>query len=465
MRKVILTMEESTKYSVIKKLVETKGNKKRAAIALNCTRRHINRMIAGYQKEGKEYFVHGNTGKKPIHTIDDKIKQDILDLYRIRYYGANFTHYTELLADHEKIKVSESYVRNVLMNELILSPKARRATKKKVKAYLEESKKTVQSQKELVEIMDSIIAIEDAHPRRPRCAYAGEMLQMDASEHVWFGGIKSQLHIAVDDSTGAVVGAYFDTQETLKGYYHVLHQILTEYGIPFKFLTDRRTVFEYKKKNTSAVEKDTCTQFGYACKQLGIEIETTSVAQAKGRVERMFQTLQSRLPLELRLAGITTIEKANEFLPEFITKLNSKFAIPFHCIESVFEKQPDKEKINLTLAVLTGRKVDSGHCIRFNNDYYKLVDSAGYPVYYRKGISGMVIKAFDEQLFFCVEEKIYALDVIPKHERTSKNFDFPGVKKTPSKRYVPAMSHPWKQASFERYMKKQAHRRGKENTA
>lgn len=103
------------------------------------------------------------------------------------------------------------------------------------------------------------------------------------SSLVWWE--KSQLHIAVDDATGAIVGAYFDEQETLNGYYHVLEKILKTYDVPYMFYTDRRTVFEYKQKKFPSVEDDTFTQFGYACKQLGIQIKTTSVPQAKWRVE------------------------------------------------------------------------------------------------------------------------------------------------------------------------------------
>ena len=118
------------------------------------------------------------------------------------------------------------------------------------------------------------------------------MIQMDASLEVWFGSKKSYLHLAVDDASGSLVGAYFDRQETLQGYYHVFYQILTNYGIPHLFYTDRRTVFDYKSKKSLSIEEDTFTQFGYACQRLGVNIETTSIPQAKGRVERMFQTLQ-----------------------------------------------------------------------------------------------------------------------------------------------------------------------------
>ena len=457
MRKVNLTMNETDKYLTIKKLVETNGNKKRAAITLNCSVRHINRMIKGYKEKGKEFFVHGNRGRKPSNTLDNNTRQLIVDLYRTKYSDANLTHYSELLERFEGIKVSTSAIGSILKEQFILSPKAKRATKRNFNNKLKELKKMTTSKKEAISIQNAIIAIEDAHPRRPRCSYAGEMLQMDASIHNWFGNTKTQLHVAIDDATGAIMGAYFDAQETLNGYYNVLHQILTTHGIPYMFLTDRRTVFEYKQKKSPSIEEDTFTQFSYACKQLGIEIQTTSVAQAKGRVERLFLTLQSRLPVEMRLAGVTTLEQANEFLNSYIKEFNALFALPIDNIKSVFENQPSIEKIDLTLAVLTSRKIDSGSCIKFKNQYYIPTNKDGVAVHYHKGTSGMVIQSFNKQLYFCINEQVYALELIPNHAPSSKNFDFVSTSKEPKKKYIPTMSHPWKQASFEAYCKRQAH--------
>lgn len=113
---------------------------------------------------------------------------------------------------------------------------------------------------------------EDAHPRQSRCQYFGEELQKDACIHLWFGKEKTSLHAAIDDATGQVVGLHFDKEETLNGYYNITHQILSKYGIPYLIKTDKRTVFEYKKKTSSKVEEDTFTQYAYACKQLGIQI-------------------------------------------------------------------------------------------------------------------------------------------------------------------------------------------------
>lgn len=180
-RKVDLNMNEEEKYLVIKKLVDTDGNKHRAAINLNCSIRHVNRMIQGYLKEGKSFFVHGNKGRKPSHSLTQETKQLVLDLYRTKYWAANFTHYSELLLKFEGIKISPSTINSILMQEYMLSPKARRATKKRVKKKLQEQKESATSKKKIAKISERIVDIQDAHPRRPRCAYTGEMIQMDAS--------------------------------------------------------------------------------------------------------------------------------------------------------------------------------------------------------------------------------------------------------------------------------------------
>ena len=457
-RKVLLTMDENQKYEIIKKLVDKNGNKKTAALKIGCSDRHIYRLIKGYKEKGKSFFVHGNRGRKPANTLSSDKRQLILDLYQNKYHDCNLTHYSELLEERENITVSVSTITDILKENFILSPMATRSSKKAMKKQLKALKSKAKTKKEVSSIQSSILDLEESHPRRPRCTYFGEMLQMDASQHLWFGDIKTQLHIAIDDATGLIVGAYFDKQETLNGYYNVLHQVLVNYGVPYQFFTDRRTVFEYKRKHETAVDKDTFTQFGYACKQLGIDIRTSSVPQAKGRVERAFGTLQSRLVVELRLNNISSIEEANEFLNQYIKKFNKRFALPVDNIKSVFETQPDNEKINLILAVLSSRKIDNGSCLKYNNEYYLPVNSRGIAVHHRKGTTTMVIKAFDGELYGCIGEQVYALELLPEHKPFSRAFDLTVLPKAPKKKYIPPMSHPWKQASFERYLKQQAHR-------
>ena len=453
-------MDEQKKYEVIKALADhPNGNKDRAALTLGCTKRHINRMLAGYRREGTAFFVHGNRGRKPATTIPEETRNTVVDLYRNKYYQANFRHYTELLEERENIRISPSSVAKILEAESILSPRVTKARKKRIKKELLIKKENASSKKEADAIQANLVAVEDAHSRRPRCAYFGEMQQMDASPYEWVPGQTWHLHLAIDDATGTVTGAWFDTQETLSGYYHVFHQILTNYGIPYQFFTDRRTIFTYKQKNSPSLDEDTYTQFAYACKQLGVLLESSSVPQAKGRVERLNQTLQSRLPVELRLAGITTIEGANEFLHSYIKKFNAKFSLPIHHTKSVFVEQPSDETINLILAVLNERTVDCGHCIRFQNQHYRMLDNRGLQVHYRNGTKTMVIQAFDGSLYCCVNDKeIYALEKVPERYPSSKNLDAEQPAQKPKKKYIPPMNHPWRRSAFRKFVQNQPHR-------
>ena len=225
----------------------------------------------------------------------------------------------EYLEEEEKIKVSYDFIYKTLTKAGILSPKARKRTKKEFKKQqlLKEKKINLAMAKDQIEtIINHELALEDSHPRGEKPKYFGEVIEQDGSIHLWFGDKKNCLHLAIDKATCTIVGAYFDKEETLNGYYHVLFQILTNYGIPYSFLTDNRTVFNYLSLNPDkrTSEKDVLTQYGYTCKQLGIELKTTSVSQAKGLIERTNGTFQGRLVNELKLNGITTMEEANKYL-------------------------------------------------------------------------------------------------------------------------------------------------------
>lgn len=457
MRKVELRMNEQLKYLTIKKLVETNGNKKRAAIKLQCTVRSIDRMIAGYKDKGKEYFVHGNRGRKPAHALSEQQKSEIEQLYLSKYFDCNYTVFSELLAQRENIFISVNEARVILAEKYILSPRAHKSTRRRLRKQLIKEQDAAKTKSHKANLQAQIVALEAAHPRQPRCIYFGEEIQTDACIHLWFGKTKSALHAAIDDATGQVVAAYFDNQETLNGYYNVYYQILVKYGIPNLFKTDKRTVFEYNKKGTTSDEDNTFTQFAYACSQLGTSIECSSVPEFKPRIERLFESFQSRLIPELRLAGITTLEEANRFLPSFLDKYNSKFALHVNNTKSVFEKQPDLKKINLTLAVLSRRVVDTGHSICFKKKHYRTVNCVGTPIYFGKGTKCMVIESFDKKLYATVENSIFALEEIPEIQAYSENFD-EVLPTKPKKIYIPKMTHPWKREAFEKFAKKQIHK-------
>ena len=311
------------------------------------------------------------------------------------------------------------------------------------------------SDEQINEIVNHEIALEDSHPRQEKPKYFGEIIEQDGSIHLWFGDKKCCLHLAVDKATNTIVGAWFDKQETLNGYYHVFYQILTNYGIPYKFVTDNRTVFNYMSLNPDkrTSEKDVLTQYGYACKQLGVDLETTSVSQAKGLIERDNGTFQGRLVQELRLNNITTIDEANKYLIEiFVPKFNSKFALDYKKFKSVFEESPSEEKINYTLAILTPRKIDNGNSIKFYGKYYQPYLNNELKCFMAK-TDCLVIKAFNGDLLVTIDEQVLELKELSRNERFSKNFD-EVVEVKEKKKHIPPMSHPWKLKSFLKQIEK-----------
>ena len=454
MRKVNLRMKEQNKYEVIKEVVEHGLSKEHASVRLGLKIRQIDRLIKTYKEKGKSGFVHGNRSKKPAKTIDKSISDSIILLYRNKYQGFNFKHFQEYLESDENIKVSYTCLYKTLMNAGITSPRVRKNTKRRLaKEKLEKEKKLENKTEEEIDvIVNHEVALEDSHPRGEKPKYFGEITEMDGSIHLWFGDKKACLHLAADKTTNTIVGGYFDWQETLNGYYHVFNQILVNYGIPNKFKTDNRTVFNYQLLNPDkrTSDKDVLTQFGYACKQLGVSIETTSVSQAKGLIERDNGTFQDRLVNELKLNNITTIEGANRYLIEvFIPKFNTKFALDYKKFKSVYEISPNTEKINYTLAVLTPRKIDNGNAIKYKNEYYQPYEK-GQLKCFRARTECLVIKAFNGELFVTIDEKVYELHKLETHKKYSEEFDYaeiPEIKKE-QKKDIPRMTQTWKLSAF-----------------
>jgi len=458
MRKVELRMNEKEKYNVIKELVDHNGNKNKSCKKLGISRRQIDRLIIKYMEKGKAGFVHGNRTRKPINALDNSISEDIILLYKTKYQDWNFNHFKEFLEKDENIKVSYKFIYKTLTKAGILSPKARKKTKReytKQKLLQEKKINPAMNEEQIKTIVNHEVALEDSHPRGEKPKYFGEVIEQDGSIHMWFGGIKSCLHLAIDKATSTIVGAWFDKQETLNGYYHVFYQILTKYGIPYKFFTDNRTVFNYISLNPDkrTSDKDVLTQYGYACKQLGIDLETSSVSQAKGLIERTNGTFQGRLVNELKLHGITTIEEANKYLLEvFVPYFNQRFAMDYKKFKSVFETSPSEEQINYTLAVLTPRKIDNGNSIKYYGKYYQPYLNGELKCFSPK-TECLVIKAFNGELLVTIDEQILELKELSRNERFYKEFDeIKEIKE--KKKYKPPMSHPWKLASFKKQIQK-----------
>lgn len=458
MKKVVLRLKEQNNYDLIKRYVDQGGNLNRVCLILNISKRTARRMIAGYKEYGKAYFVHGNRDRKPATKISPETEARIIAIYKDSLYdGANFAHFHELLQRNfpEIPHISLSSLRNIFNKNNILSPKANKSTRKRIKDS-EKAKEQINPCPVERKALINLPLDPDPHPRREKSKYFGELAFMDASQHNWFDNTTSHLHAVIDDATGIVLGAYFDQQETLNGYYNVLYQTLINYGIPYRIQTDGRSIFEYAAFKKPKIEKDTYTQFGFACKTLGIGLNTTHLKEYQGKIERLFQTFQSRLIVEMRIRGVKTIKEANEFLSLYLPEHNDKFATPLeHHTPTVFEGKPSLEKINLTLAVLSSRVIDNGNSIRYDNNYFRLIDSVGQKVRLRPKTKVQIIKAFDGRLFVACNETVLSLEKIKDHKSQSFNFDSP-INLTPQNVvYIPPMQHPWKAGVFDSFWKQQ----------
>ena len=212
-------MEQEQKYQAVKNWVDHGGNKNRIAMRFNVSSRTVNRWIKGYQEKGKSFFLHGNTGKVPACRIGEDTRKAIVDVYLKEYEGCNFSYFTSLLGKYENIHVSEQFIRYVLEEAGIYSPKMWRSKRRRIRKEQEQQKKaeiktqpaaeelkeakqpspdTPEPPQEAIENEKSRVAPEDAHSTRPRCKYFGELIQMDASPYNWFGDEITNLHVAIE---------------------------------------------------------------------------------------------------------------------------------------------------------------------------------------------------------------------------------------------------------------------------
>lgn len=211
------------------------------------------------------------------------------------------------------------------------------------------------------------------------------MLQADGTPFDWFeNGEKYSLHGFIDDATGKITGLYMCKNECLLGYLEILRQTLENYGIPISLYPDKYSVFFPPKKVNDHVTIEEqlngrdkgITQFGRIVEELGIEMFPASSPQAKGRIERLWETLQSRLVTEFRINKITTIDKANEFLPNYIIKYNSKFSVEASNKKSLFLKLPKRYNLDELLCVKYERTIDNAGVFSINNSKFQILDKS-----------------------------------------------------------------------------------------
>jgi transposase len=274
-----------------------------AAEVLGLSQRQVRRLRRAVGQRGAQGVVHGNTGRAPQHRVAEEVREQIVELRRKQYAGFNDHHFTEKLCEVEGVMISRASVQRLLRAAGIGPPRRRRPPKHR--------------------------------RRRDRKPQAGLMILWDGSRHAWLEERGPMLCLigAIDDATGELLpGAHFVDQECAAGYLRVLKAIAEDKGLPYSAYMDRHGSLKRNDEHWTLAEElrgvQDPTQVGRALQALEIEVIFALSPQAKGRVERLWGTLQDRLVSELRLAGATTVADATAVLRVFRPAYNRRFAIP-----------------------------------------------------------------------------------------------------------------------------------------
>ena len=413
---VTLNRKEQNRLVVMNQIEGKKLTVDKAAMLLELTPRHIWRILSAYRKEGASALAHGNRGRKPVNTIEEGLRQQVLALARDKYYGFNQQHFTEKLADKEEINISRSTVRRILLTRGIKSPQKRRAPKHR--------------------------------SRRERYPQEGQLLQTDGSPHDWLEGRGPELCLigAIDDATNYVPYAYFQEREDTKGYMLMLKAITLQHGIPLALYHDRHSIFEVTRDTDASlaeqlIGRKPLTQIGRLLSELGINSIAANSPQAKGRVERLWKTFQDRLTSELRLAGANNRETANQVLKSFLPEYNQRFKVSPRETGSAYRKPESGFKPDEYFCYKYPRIVGSDNVVRFVNHRLQILPNPARASYARckvqvyAGLDGNLAVYYGNQ----------CLDTCPAPlESTRLRIPFPVGQSAPRIYPKPLSSHPWR---------------------
>lgn len=422
---ITLTSQDNRRLLVLSKVQEGVYTVGEAAILLSLSLRQTKRLLARFRREGAAALAHGNRGRKPRHALAPEVRDRVLNLAQTIYQGLNHQHFAELLAEREGIVVSRPTIRRILTAAGIPGVKKRRPPKHR--------------------------------SRRERMPQFGMLLQIDASHHRWLEDRGPVLVLvgAVDDATGQIVAARFQLREDRAGYFLLLQDVLRHHGIPLALYSDRHRIFTHHDKRLSLEEelagKPDPTQFGRLTQDLGIQLILARSPQAKGRIERLWETLQDRLVAEMRLAGISSLEEANRFLEGFLPAFNAKFAVPPADPGSAFRPVPETLVYHDVFTFRTKRKVAPDNTVSFQGKVLPIPPGPSRRSYARAAVQ--VYEHLDGGWSVFYQDRCLARYVSPEtlpHTRPKPSrpatMDTAATKAPPdsSPAQPPAQNHPWR---------------------
>jgi hypothetical protein len=335
---ITLSKKQQRRAEVLNRVLSDNITKGEAQSLLQLSRRQLNRVMSGYRANGLPSLVHGNAGKAPANKTSRGVVATVLDLAEEggKYHGFNICHMHDLLADNEAILVGRSTLDRLLRaNNIVGKTQHKKRVRRK---------------------------------RRERSSAEGTLLQIDGSPHDWLEGRGPRMSLvgAIDDATGKIVYGVFRPTEDLAGYLMMLRGIASKYGLPESVYHDCHTILRSPKASNLDDElagTEPQSQFQRVLSELGVVSIAAHSPQAKGRVERLWGTLQDRLVKEMRLEGISSLEQANLFLPRFIQRYNRRFAVRPKNPQSAWVKLEARIDLAYYFAVKETRVVREDHTV------------------------------------------------------------------------------------------------------
>lgn len=409
---LMIKPEELKRYQLIGKVFDKSIDQQEAAELIGISDRQVRRIVRRVRVEGERGVIHRLRGRRGCRRVAQGVRVRILRLYRERYMGFGPTLASEKLWELDHLRISDETLRLWLTAEGLWQVDKRRQLK--------------------------------ARSWRARKDKFGQMVQMDGSHHAWLEerGPKLVLMGYIDDATGKIYGRFFDYEGTLpamgglKGY-------IRRNGIPGQVYLDKHSTYrknqKHKYTNWPFRDDEELTQFERSCKQLGIEVIHAHSPQAKGRIERLFKTLQDRLVKEMRLAGVKTCDEANAFLEKYLDKFNAKFAVAARLEGDTHRPLDQRIKLDEILSVQTEHVLRNDRTVVHERKLYQVTDKTrAARVVVFEYINGRVAIKYGQQNL-----RYQPIDQRPQPEL--KPLRIKKVKRC--QRYIPPRSSHWR-ASF-----------------
>jgi len=417
MRKDIVTMskKELRRLPVINKVMERRLTQVKAAEMLDLSDRQIRRIIRRIEVGGDPAIVHGNRGKESPFKLPEQLEQKIMGVIEKRYYDFGPTFAAEKLLECEKIKISKEKLRQLMIAHGTDYPR------RKKKGAI--------------------------HRWRERKHHRGEMIQMDGSDHDWLEGRGPRLVFMgyIDDASSDVFGRFYGYEGTFPAM-DSFKRYLAVYGIPFSFYVDRHSA--YKTTRQPNLDEDlkgefAKTQFARLLNELDVKIIFARSPQAKGRIERAFETLQDRLVKELRLAGISTLEQANAFLDSYLPKYNARFAVKPLRKTNLHRSIPKYLDLNEIFCIKEYRSIGNGFTFQWRNRLFLIKN----PSITMKKQRVCVMEHFNGKITLKIKDKYLSFVEITRGDIRAMAKDRKAAQKLIKKARVyfsPPKDHPWR---------------------